>query len=107
MHSNNVLIKRWQMPVSTWVSVYAQGGFPIRFLLPGFILADSRVISIQAVPLVIYAAIAASIIAPWAWIKGISAIGGTMTLLGVTLSQVKLGARSNNKLNLKPIAKSS
>ena len=84
----NVLIKRWNMGLSVWVSLYMQGVLAIIWLLPGFLLAPSIAISPSALPLVSFAAVAASIIAPWAWIKGIGLLGAERTAIFMNLLPV-------------------
>ncbi|MCL1123626.1 DMT family transporter [Shewanella surugensis] len=84
----NVMIKRWDMGLSVWVSIYMQGLFAIVWLLPGLLIAPSTAISMSALPLVAFAAIAASIIAPWAWIKGIGLLGAERTAMFMNLLPV-------------------
>lgn len=70
-----VLVKRWQLPLATWESVYMQGVIAVFMLTPLLLTSPSLAISSQAIPLVMYAAVAASLIAPWAWISGINVLG--------------------------------
>ncbi|GIU17890.1 DMT family transporter [Shewanella glacialipiscicola] len=70
-----VLIKRWQLPLATWESVYIQGVIAVVLLLPLLFSGSSMAITTQSAPLVMYAAIAASLLAPWAWINGINRLG--------------------------------
>ncbi|MFB2651450.1 DMT family transporter [Shewanella seohaensis] len=74
-----VLLKRWQLPISTWESVYIQGLIAVLMLTPLLFSAPSVAISSQAAPLILYAALGASLIAPWAWINGISKLGAERT----------------------------
>lgn len=84
----NVMIKRWDMGLSVWVSIYMQGLFAVVWLLPGLFMAPSVAISSPALPLVAFAAVAASIIAPWAWIKGIGLLGAERTAIFMNLLPV-------------------
>ena len=70
-----VLIKRWQLPLATWESVYIQGVIAVVLLLPLLFSSPSMAMTAQSAPLVMYAAIAASLLAPWAWINGINRLG--------------------------------
>lgn len=74
-----VLLKRWQLPISTWESVYIQGIIAVLMLTPLLLSAPSVAISSQAAPLILYAALGASLIAPWAWINGIGKLGAERT----------------------------
>jgi drug/metabolite transporter (DMT)-like permease len=48
-------------------------------LTPLLFTSPSIAISAQSAPLILYAAIAASLLAPWAWINGISKLGADRT----------------------------
>jgi len=83
-----VLLKRWQLPISTWESVYIQGIIAVLMLIPLLFSASSVAISSQAAPLIIYAALGASLIAPWAWINGISKLGAERTSIFFNLMPI-------------------
>lgn len=70
-----VLLKRWAIPLSTWVQLYVQVGFGILALSPFWWYAPGSPITAQNMPLVLYAAIAASIGAPFCWMKGVKQLG--------------------------------
>ncbi|MFM0626816.1 DMT family transporter [Paraburkholderia xenovorans] len=70
-----VLLKRWAIPLPTWQSLYAQVGFAIVFLLPWFLLAPSSPVTAENAPLILYAALPASILAPFLWMNGVRLIG--------------------------------
>ncbi|WP_105903721.1 DMT family transporter [Vibrio gangliei] len=70
-----VLIKRWRMPISNWQSVYVQVCFAIVMLFPLFMTSEQVTLNQQTVPLVMYAGLLASIIAPWCWMMGIEHLG--------------------------------
>lgn len=74
-----VLLKRWQLPLSTWESVYIQGIIAVIMLIPLLFCSPSMAITSQSAPLILYAAVAASLLAPWAWINGISKLGADRT----------------------------
>ncbi|WP_298769535.1 DMT family transporter [uncultured Shewanella sp.] len=95
----NVMIKRWDMGLSVWVSLYMQGVFAIIWLLPGLLLAPSVSISLAAMPLVTFAALAASIIAPWAWIKGIGLLGAERTAIFMNALPVMTAMAASQWLN--------
>lgn len=65
-----VLTKRWSMNLPQWQSLYVQILFAVLLLIPGFLLTPNIALTSQNIPLVLYAAIPASVIAPWLWIQG-------------------------------------
>lgn len=69
------LLKRWAIPLPTWQSLYAQVGFAIVFLLPWFLLSPSSPVTVKNAPLILYAALPASILAPFLWMSGVRLIG--------------------------------
>ncbi|MFB9126146.1 DMT family transporter [Paraburkholderia dipogonis] len=70
-----VLLKRWAIPLPTWQSLYAQVGFAIVFLLPWFVLSPSSPVTAGNTSLILYAALPASILAPYLWMNGVRLIG--------------------------------
>lgn len=95
----SVLIKRWQMVISVWISVYVQGLFAVLFLLPILWSAPTTHISHAAWPLVMYAAIGASLFAPWAWIKGINLLGADKNAMLMNLMPLFVAIAANYFLN--------
>ncbi|MDO6583617.1 DMT family transporter [Photobacterium sp. 2_MG-2023] len=83
-----VLLKRWDMPLSNWQSVYVQGMFAVLFLLPMLFTSQRVAITGDALPLVLFAAIPASVIAPWCWMKGIKMLGADKTAMFMNLMPV-------------------
>lgn len=80
-----VLIKRWRMPISNWQSVYMQVCCAIVFLFPLFSLSAPVIFTQQTVPLILYAGLLASIIAPWCWMMGIEHLGADKAAIFMNL----------------------
>ncbi|MBD1574610.1 DMT family transporter [Vibrio sp. S17_S38] len=80
-----VLIKRWRMPISNWQSVYVQVCCAIVFLFPLFSMSAPVVFTQQTVPLILYAGLLASIIAPWCWMMGIEHLGADKAAIFMNL----------------------
>jgi drug/metabolite transporter (DMT)-like permease len=80
-----VLLKRWQMPLSNWQLIYMQGLFSILMLCPLWLTSNTLTPTVDSLPLIAYAAIAASIIAPWMWIKAIGLIGADSSAIFMNL----------------------
>nr|WP_148226719.1 DMT family transporter [Ferrimonas balearica] len=72
-----VLIKRWILPLTTWQSLYVQILLGLIWLSPAAILSPSMALSGDALPLVIYAGIFASVLAPFCWMQGINKLGAS------------------------------
>ncbi|KLN65151.1 DMT family transporter [Vibrio sp. VPAP30] len=94
-----VLLKRWKMPLSNWTMVYMQGILAVIMLVPLWLTSDNLIPSQQALPLIAYAGLAASLIAPWMWVKAIDLIGADssamfmnlMPIVAISLATTMLG----------------
>ncbi|MFP1682046.1 DMT family transporter [Alloalcanivorax sp. C16-1] len=67
-----VLLKRWKPTLSPLLMLYLQILVGIVVLLPLMLLSPRQGLSAEAVPLVLYAGVAASLAAPWLWMNGIT-----------------------------------
>ena len=83
-----VLLKRWKMPVSNWVVIYMQGLFAVAMLTPLWLTSEQLMPSQESLPLIAYAAVAASVLAPWMWVKAIDAIGADSSAMFMNLLPV-------------------
>lgn len=83
-----VLTKRWSLPLPTWVSLYVQIAFGVLLLLPTLLLANSIVLTPHSLPLVLFAGLFASILAPWMWIVGVMRIGANSASIFINLTPV-------------------
>ncbi|MBY6185172.1 DMT family transporter [Marinobacter hydrocarbonoclasticus] len=72
-----VLLKRWVLPLTTWQSLYVQILLGLIWLSPAAILSPSMALTADALPLVLYAGIAASVLAPFCWMQGIAKLGAS------------------------------
>ncbi|MDA7086329.1 DMT family transporter [Pseudomonas sp. SA3-5] len=70
-----LLLKRWQLPVSTWVSLYVQIFCGLMVLISPFLLAPSVQLTAQNMPLVVYAGLFASGLAPGLWNHALGILG--------------------------------
>lgn len=94
-----VLLKKWKMPFGNWTLIYLQGLCALVMLAPLWLTSKHLLPSAQAVPLIAYAGIAASVIAPWMWVKAIDVLGADSTamfmnllpVIAVALAAVMLG----------------
>lgn len=83
-----VLLRRWPTPLTTWQQVLVQIGVGVLILVPFRALAPSAPLQPAAVPLILYAAIPASLGAPYCWIRGVAALGPARASLFMNLLPV-------------------
>ncbi|MGB2078446.1 MAG: DMT family transporter, partial [Vibrio sp.] len=83
-----VLIKRWPMPISNWQSVYIQATFAVLMLMPLWAMSDNSQIDTQTLPLILYAGLLASVIAPFCWMTAIAGLGADKTSMFMNLMPV-------------------
>lgn len=71
----SVMLRRWAMPVPTWQSLYLQICFGLLCILPWFLLTPASPITADNLGFLLYAALLASLVAPYVWIRGIAVAG--------------------------------
>ncbi|MBA5761523.1 DMT family transporter [Vibrio sp. 404] len=94
-----VLIKRWKMHLPNTVLIYMQGFCAMLMLAPVWLTSEQLLPPVDAMPIILFASIAASIAAPWMWIKSIDVIGADnsamfmnlLPVVAVTLAATLLG----------------
>lgn len=80
-----VLTKRWSIGLPNWQSLYVQVFFGLLFLTPNFLLAPEVTLNLHNLPLVLFAGIPASIIAPFLWIQGLQRMGASTASIFMNL----------------------
>lgn len=83
-----VLTKRWSIPLPNWQSLYMQIVFGVVLLLPNFLMASDVQLTAQNIPLVLFAGIPASIMAPYLWIQGVMRLGANTASIFMNLTPV-------------------
>ncbi|MGV8924650.1 MAG: DMT family transporter [Ewingella sp.] len=83
-----VLTKRWAIALPNWQSLYIQIIFGVLLLLPGFMLATNVELNAHNLPLVLFAGIPASIIAPFLWIQAVIRLGANKASIFMNLSPI-------------------
>ncbi|PMK03400.1 DMT family transporter [Vibrio sp. 10N.261.55.A7] len=83
-----VLLKRWKMQLGNVTLIYCQGIFAVLMLTPLWLTSSQLMPTQESLPLIGYAAVAASILAPWMWIKAIDVIGADSTAMFMNLMPV-------------------
>lgn len=87
-----VMLKRWAMPFPMWQQLFWQIGFSTLLLIPIFLMGDISPITTANVPLILYAAIPTSLIAPLCWMIGIQRLGAGRTSLLIDLLPIVVAA---------------
>ncbi len=82
----NILLKRWALPLPTWVSLYVQILVGLSLLLTPFLLAPSVQITARNAPLILYAGLFASALAPGLWNWSLPRIGAARIAVFMNLS---------------------
>jgi drug/metabolite transporter (DMT)-like permease len=83
-----VMLRRWAMPLPIWQQLFWQIGFSTLLLIPVFLMDDISPITAANLPLILYAAIPTSLIAPFCWMIGIQKLGASRTSLLINLLPV-------------------
>jgi drug/metabolite transporter (DMT)-like permease len=79
------MLKHWAVPLPTWLQLFCQIGFATFLLVPIWLLGPISPITAANLPLILYAAIPTSLLAPLCWMIGIQRLGAARTSLFVNL----------------------
>ena len=83
-----VLTKRWAIPLPSWQSLWLQIFFGVLLLTPNFLLAHDVSLNTQNIPLILFAAIPASIVAPFLWVQGVMRMGASTASIFMNLAPI-------------------
>ena len=83
-----VLTKRWALTLPNWQSLWVQILFGVLLLTPAFLLTPDITLNSRNLPLVLFAAIPASVVAPYLWIQGVLRLGASTTSIFMNLAPV-------------------
>jgi drug/metabolite transporter (DMT)-like permease len=81
----SVLLRRWNLPLTRWQQLYVQIGFGVLVVLPFWLASPISAITVENAPLILYAAIPASLGAPYFWIHGVKHWGAARASLFMNL----------------------
>ncbi len=84
----SILLNKWKLPLKPWASIFSQVAIATLLQLPLLLSSDSYVITTDALPMVLFAAAFASVLAPWFWLKGVQRIGASQATLFMNLVPV-------------------
>jgi len=83
-----VLLKRWNLPLARWPSLFMQIWCANVLLFGYYLYRGAPPVSAAGVPLVLFAAIAASVLAPMLWMIGLARLGPCCTTALMNLMPV-------------------
>jgi drug/metabolite transporter (DMT)-like permease len=83
-----VMVRRWAIPLPPWQQLFWQILFSTLMLIPVWLAGTVSPITAANLPLILYAAIPTSLVAPWCWIIGIQRLGSGRTALFINLLPV-------------------
>ncbi|NOI25818.1 DMT family transporter [Vibrio mediterranei] len=83
-----VLLKRWKMQLSSWMLIYTQGVLAVIMLFPLLLTSETIMPTSASLPLIAYAGLLASLIAPLCWVKAIDLIGADNSAMFMNLLPV-------------------
>ena len=81
----SVFLRRWRLPLPPWVQMQGQVFFATLMMLPMWLLGPKSPLDAANVPLVLYAALAASLVAPWMWMGTVARLGAGRAAMFINL----------------------
>lgn len=96
-----VLLKRWRIPISTWLQLWWQIGAAVMILLPFWMMSEKSPLTAVNLPLVLYAALPTSLLGPFMWMIAVRELGAARSsmffnlfpVLVAVLAMILLGER--------------
>jgi drug/metabolite transporter (DMT)-like permease len=80
-----VMLRRWSIPIGLWLQLFWQVLFATIFLLPIWLMGTISPVNSANLPLILYAAIPTSLLAPYLWMVGIQKLGPSRTAMFINL----------------------
>jgi drug/metabolite transporter (DMT)-like permease len=84
----STLLKKWQLRLPPLVLLYMQVWVAVVVLFPLFVISPKVGLTLQNIPLVLYACLLASMLAPLAWMQAVVRLGPSRTTLFFNLLPV-------------------
>lgn len=84
----SVFLRRWRLPLPPWVQMQGQVFFAMLLMMPMWLAGAKSPLTAANVPLVLYAALAASLVAPWLWMGAVARLGAGRAALFINLIPV-------------------
>lgn len=80
-----VFLRRWSLPLPPWVQLQWQTLFATLLMMPMWLFGTKSALTAANVPLVLYAALPTSLLAPWAWMHAVARLGAGRATLFINL----------------------
>ena len=80
-----VFLRRWRLPLPPWVQMQGQIFFATLMMLPMWLIGTKSPLTAANAPLVLYAALMASLLAPWTWMNTVSRLGAGRATMFINL----------------------
>lgn len=80
-----VLLKRWALPLPMWQQLWCQIAVATLVLFPLWLMSDISPVTTTSLPLILYAAIPTSLLAPYCWMIGVQRLGAARSSLYINL----------------------
>lgn len=84
----SVMLRRWQVPLPLWPSLYLQIITAILVLVPLYLLTPTAPVTMAAAPIILYSVIPISIIAPMLWMTAVARLGANRSSIFMNLLPV-------------------
>lgn len=81
----SVFLRRWRLPLPPWVQMQGQVFFATVMMMPMWLLGPKSPLTAANLPLVLYAALAASLVAPWMWMGTVARLGAGRAAMFINL----------------------
>ncbi|MBO3759545.1 DMT family transporter [Ciceribacter sp. L1K22] len=83
-----VLLRRWSLALPMWPQLWWQIGFAVLVLFPLWLMSDISPVTAESLPLVLFAALPTSLLAPFLWMQAIRKLGAARSALYINLVPV-------------------
>lgn len=83
-----VLLRVWRLPLDLWTMLYVQIGVAVLVQMPFFFAQPDVAVSLKGLPLVLYAGLFPSLLAPFLWARAIHHLGPNRTSVFMNLMPV-------------------
>ncbi len=80
-----VFLRRWRLPLPPWVQMQWQTVFATLMMLPMWLLGPKSALTAANSPLVLYAALGSSLVAPWMWVGAVARLGAGRATMFINL----------------------
>lgn len=84
----SVMLRRWQVPIPMWPSLYMQILTALLVLVPLYLVTPTAPVTMKAAPIILYSVIPISIIAPMLWMLAVARLGANRSSIFMNLLPV-------------------